>query len=116
MKNEVAGWFSGLTNQQREIAADLRHLVLTKGQGMREDFRWNQPCYYHGNSMVCCLQKSKRHVALGFGKGAELGDPEGLLEGDGSRMRYLKVPVGTRPNGVAVGRLVSRALELDNQD
>ncbi|HEX2142304.1 MAG TPA: DUF1801 domain-containing protein [Candidatus Limnocylindria bacterium] len=44
---------------------------------MTEHFAWLSP--YGG------------HVVLGFYYGAELPDPEGLLEGTGKRMRHLKL-------------------------
>ena len=79
MKPAIDEWFSNLTYEQREIAFQLRDLVLTNGENLRERLKWNQPCFY-GSSMICYIQKAKRHISLGFGKGAELADPEGLLE------------------------------------
>ena len=37
------------------------------------------------------IQASKKHVTLGFNYGAELPDPQGLLEGAGKMFRHFKV-------------------------
>lgn len=37
------------------------------------------------------IQPNKSHVNLGFNYGAELPDPEGLLEGTGSLFRHVKM-------------------------
>ncbi len=39
----------------------------------------------------CHVAVYPRHVNLGFNRGAELPDPEGLLQGSGKRIRHLKI-------------------------
>ena len=53
----------------------------------------------------------KRWVNLGFYQGAELADPEGLLEGTGARMRHVKVKSVEEARRVEVRALVEGALE-----
>ena len=40
---------------------------------------------------VCYIALHKDHVNLGFNQGAELPDPEGLLEGPGKMLRHTKI-------------------------
>lgn len=114
MNPAIDEWFSDLTHEQREIAFQLRELVLTNGENLREELKWNQPCFY-GSSMICYIQKAKRHVSLGFGKGAELADPKGLLEGSGGQMRHVKVPFGTTADRGVLAELVKEAVALDSK-
>ena len=53
----------------------------------------------------------KRWVNLGFYQGAELADPEGLLEGTGAKMRHVKVRSVDEARRAAVRALVREALE-----
>lgn len=53
----------------------------------------------------------KRWVNLGFYQGAELADPEGLLEGTGAKMRHVKVRSVDEAKRSAVRALVRGALE-----
>lgn len=39
----------------------------------------------------CHVAAYPKHVNLGFGRGAELPDPEGLLAGSGKRIRHVRI-------------------------
>lgn len=51
----------------------------------------------------------KAHVNLGFFHGADLYDPAGLLEGNGRRMRHVKVRSGAAVDVDALGALIDAA-------
>lgn len=53
----------------------------------------------------------KRWVNLGFYQGAELADPEGLLEGTGAKMRHVKIRSVEDARRSQVRALVEGALE-----
>ena len=53
----------------------------------------------------------KAHVNVGFFLGAELKDPASLLQGDGKRMRHVKVKPGTPVDAKALGALVQQSYE-----
>lgn len=43
------------------------------------------------SEQFCWISPQARHVVLGFYYGAELPDPEGILEGTGKSMRHARV-------------------------
>jgi hypothetical protein len=49
------------------------------------------------------------HVNVGFYLGTGLEDPAGLLEGNGKRMRHVKVTPGRETDAEALGNLISAA-------
>ena len=49
------------------------------------------------------------HVNVGFFQGAGLKDPAGLLQGEGKRMRHVKLRVGESVDGVALRELIEVA-------
>ena len=49
------------------------------------------------------------HVNVGFFRGAEIADPEGLLEGTGRFMRHVKLRPGTDVDAAALMRLIGTA-------
>jgi hypothetical protein len=49
------------------------------------------------------------HVNVGFYRGAVLDDPAGLLEGNGKRMRHVKLSPGRQVNSAALGDLIDAA-------
>jgi hypothetical protein len=57
------------------------------------------------------LNVFKAHANVGFFLGAELKDPAGLLEGDGKRMRHVKVQPGAPLDSKALGALIQESYE-----
>jgi len=49
------------------------------------------------------------HVNVGFFRGAEIADPEGLLQGTGRFMRHVKLKPGHEVDARALGRLINVA-------
>ncbi|MDQ4003447.1 MAG: DUF1801 domain-containing protein [Actinomycetota bacterium] len=57
----------------------------------------------------CYIAFHKDHVNLGFNQGAELPDPEGLLEGPGKMLRHVKIAKHDDLEDLAVRRLLEAA-------
>jgi hypothetical protein len=114
MNADLERWYADLEKDQRELAVKLRALIIGQAVNLREELKWSQPCFY-GNSMVCYIQKAKGHMALGFGRGTELSDPEGLLQGSGNQMRHVKLPLAAHMDRDALGKLVSSAIQIDSR-
>ncbi len=51
----------------------------------------------------------KAHVNVGFFQGSALPDPAHLMEGDGKRMRHVKLTPGTQIDVVALTQLIHAA-------
>jgi hypothetical protein len=51
----------------------------------------------------------KAHVNVGFFRGAEIADPEGLLQGTGRFMRHVKLKPGSDVDASALKRLIDTA-------
>ncbi len=49
------------------------------------------------------------HVNVGFFRGAELSDPDGLLEGTGKYMRHVKLRPGRPIDDAALRKLIDAA-------
>lgn len=57
----------------------------------------------------CYIGVYKDHVNLGFNYGAELPDPEGLLQGSGKLLRHVKISDPEDLSNSALRRLVQVA-------
>lgn len=73
-----------------EIVVTLRDLVFETESRIEEKIKWKQPVYSL-NGDVCYIAIFKKHIDFGFFKGVKLKDPEGILEGSGSHLRYVKI-------------------------
>ena len=61
--------------------------------------------------MICTLIPSRKGLKLGFYKGADLPDPNGLLKGSGKISRYIEIASEKQINSEAIKQLLEKALE-----
>lgn len=114
------GTFDGLMAQTeaslRPIAKRLRQIVLEVHPDATEVVRLGDRAATYGlgpkkmSEGYCYVLPYTRWVNLGFYVGAELADPEGLLEGTGARLRHVKVRSLEESDAPAVRALVVAAL------
>lgn len=105
----VALWFNGGSPELRSIAQQWFSRMRQCGRDVRE--------LIHDGCPVACVEDAafgyvnsfKSHVNVGFFYGALLDDPVGLLEGNGKRMRHVKLQPGRELNATALGDLIQAA-------
>jgi hypothetical protein len=84
----------------RPVAMVLRQLVLEIQPGAVEVVRLGDRAATYGlgprkmSEGYCYVLPYTRWVNLGFFQGAQLPDPEGLLEGTGAKLRHVKGALG----------------------
>src|SRR5438445_11598928 len=61
------------------------------GDDVRELLHDGHPTACVGDAAFAYVNAFKAHVNVGFFRGAEIADPEGLLEGTGKFMRHVKL-------------------------
>jgi hypothetical protein len=59
-----------------------------------------------GDAAFAYVNAFKAHVNVGFFHGAELADPDALLEGTGKFMRHVKLRPGDEIDAAALQRLI----------
>lgn len=60
--------------------------------------------------MICTIIPSKKGLKLGFYKGADLPDPDNLLEGTAKISRYVEIKSDKRIKSSALKKLIRSAL------
>jgi hypothetical protein len=96
MNSEVEDLLAQYPPQVRDIAFKLRDLVLDSvpDQVERVYPGWKNIGYGTSDKrtdQLCYIAPLKDSVNLGFNRGAELPDPEGLLTGSGKSLRHVKI-------------------------
>jgi hypothetical protein len=86
----------------QELSADLGAIALQWfdemrgcGYDVRELLHDGHPTACVGDAAFGYVNVFRSHVNVGFFRGAELPDPDGLLEGTGRFMRHVKLWPGT---------------------
>jgi hypothetical protein len=108
-ENNANAWLEAVPKSQQNVLQALREAIISVGPEIVEEIKWRRPCYSTGDKLFCYLHSTKKHATLGFQMGRQLNDPDGLLEGDGKDMRYIKFTPGKEPNWSAITNLILEA-------
>jgi hypothetical protein len=101
----------------RELAMKTRELVRsTLPPGTYEGVHPGRNSIIYGTSgkmadWICYIAPFKSRINLGFLRGGELPDPEGLLEGTGKLLRHVKISQVEEIEKPAIKALLVAALE-----
>lgn len=82
------------------------------GDDVRELLHDGHPTACVGDAAFGYVNAFTAHVNVGFFRGAEIPDPEGLLEGTGKHMRHVKL----RPEGHVDDRALMRLIRAAHAD
>jgi hypothetical protein len=108
----VDAYIASLPADQAEIVAALRALVRKAAPKATEAIKWAQPVFDSNGPMIF-IKAHRQHVNFGFWRGAEMQDPEGLLEGEGERMRHVKLTSLKEARRPALAAFVRQAVRLN---
>jgi hypothetical protein len=108
----VDDWAKKLNGWQADALRVIRALVTRHAPGATLVMKWGQPVWEQ-NGPFAWLRPATKHVSFGFWRGAEMNDPEGHLEGDGDRMRHLKVTSADDLNALPIEGFVKQAVALN---
>lgn len=111
---QVDEWIEGLDEPVQEIAKNLRTLVFEAYPEIEEHIKWSKPSYSK-EGLVCYLQTAKNHVNFGFYRGTELEDRNGILEGDGKKMRHVRIRKADKIDEEKLKFLIWDAVDLNRK-
>ena len=79
------------------------------GDDVRELLHDGHPTACVGDAAFAYVNVFKAHVNVGFFRGAEIADPERLLEGTGKFMRHVKLRPQSDVDATALMKLIETA-------
>ncbi len=108
----VDEYVAGFPDWRGNVLERLRELVREAAPDAVEAVKWGQPVW-SSNGPAIHAKAFANQVNLGFWRGADLDDPDGLLTGDGTRMKHLRLRNGDIPPDEAIRSFVRQAIELN---
>lgn len=108
----VDAYIKSLPAEQAALVSALRAVVKRAAPQAIESLKWAQPVY-ESNGPIVWIRAYKGYVNIGFWRGAELTDAEGLLVGAGDRMRHVKVTSAKDIKKGALTRYIKQAVKLN---
>jgi len=91
------------------IARRCFEVMRDCGDDVRELLHDGHPTACVGDAAFAYVNAFKAHVNVGFFRGAEIADPNGLLEGAGRFMRHVKLHPDRDVNAAALMELIETA-------
>ena len=88
---KVEAWFGARPGELGSIARRWFDVMRGCGDDVRELLHDGHPTACVGDAGFGEVNAFTAHVNVGFFRGAEIGDPSGLLEGTGKFMRHVKL-------------------------
>lgn len=101
-----------MTEHSDELGAIARlwfEVMRGCGDDVRELMHDGYPTACVADAAFAYVGAFTAHVNVGFFRGAELPDPNGLLEGTGKRMRHVKLRPGADLDAEALRKLIATA-------
>ncbi len=108
----IPAYIERLEEPQRAIVATLHELIMKAAPAATHAIKWAQPVY-ETNGPFAYIRAFKNHVTFGFWRGTELSDPDGVLEGDGDRMKHMKLRDAKEIRKKVVQAFVKEAVHLN---
>ncbi|MBI2855323.1 MAG: DUF1801 domain-containing protein [Chloroflexi bacterium] len=79
-KEQIEEFIEGQDSALQPLLTAIHRLVQQAAPEAREAIKWGYPCYEQKGN-VCSIMPDRGYVRLQFFRGADLQDPDGLLEG-----------------------------------
>ncbi len=108
VRQRTRGWMA-------EAAVRLTDVVAEVAPEAVGEIRWGQPVWDFNGPMLW-LRAAKNHLSFGFWRGAELNDPKGMLTGEGTKMRHVKVTSADGMDMAAITGLIAQAVEINQKN
>jgi hypothetical protein len=105
----IDAWITQHPSNLGEIAKYWFGVMRSCGDDVREVLHDGHPTACIADAAFAYVNAFKAHVNVGFFRGAEIADPEGLLEGTGKFMRHVKIYPAREIGVAAVSRLICAA-------
>jgi hypothetical protein len=107
----IEAWFSDFTDPLRMMTREWFKRMRGCGADVRELLHDGCSVACVGDAPFGYVNAFKAHANVGFFHGAMLADPAGLLEGQGKRMRHVKLRPGKELDDAALGDLIAAAYD-----
>lgn len=102
-------WMQEHPGELGAIARRWFQVMRDCGDDVRELLHDGHPTACIGDAAFGYVNAFKAHVNVGFFRGAEIPDPQHLLEGTGKFMRHVKLKPGLDVDATALMKLIETA-------
>ena len=107
--SEIDAWMAERPDELGAIAKCWFDVMRDRGDDVRELLHDGHPTACVADAAFAYVNAFTAHVNVGFFRGAELPDPDGLMAGTGKFMRHVKLRPECDVDATAVLKLIDAA-------
>jgi hypothetical protein len=111
----IDGYIETFEDWRGDAIRRIRELVDEAAPDAESAIKWAQPVWLSGGGPFAYVKAFPRSVNIGFWRGAQLDDPDGLLQGEGDRMKHVPIRSVDDVPAEAIGRFVRQAVALNRE-
>jgi hypothetical protein len=108
----VRTWVEALAPPQRALFRAVADRIRKHAPGAVVKIKWGHPVWDQGGPFAL-FKPAANHVALGFWRGTELNDPDGLLQGSGASVRLVRLREAHELDKLPLGSWIRTAIALN---
>jgi hypothetical protein len=114
MQPAIEQYLLNLSEEKRQLATQLRDIILAAEPKLTESIKWNNLTYSYGKVNLVFIYSYPKvdYINLGFLHAVELNDPQKLFEGTGKGMRHIKVKTSKDISSSQIKKWVKEAVQL----
>jgi hypothetical protein len=105
----IEAWMQRHADALGAIARRWFEVMRACGRDVRELLHDGHPTACIGDAAFGYVNAFRAHVNVGFFRGAELADPDSLLQGTGKYMRHVKLRPESGVDAAALEKLIDAA-------
>jgi hypothetical protein len=110
----IEGYIASKPAPLAEVLTQIDAIVRKAAPNATATIKWAQPVY-ELNGPFAYMKATSKHVTFGFWRGTELADPKRLLEGDGERMKHVKIASPADVRTTQFAAWVKEAVRLNSE-
>lgn len=99
-----------LPYEQQAMMHKLREMVIAADPAIVETVKWGNPVYSRGRNLLSIVPETK-HISLQIWDGVALCEKFPLIEGDGQKMRHVRVKYKGRNDLKTIAAIISAVLK-----
>jgi len=88
---KIQEFIEKLEEDKKEIAIDLRTIVLKIAPKAKQDIKWGALVFFKDERPFCGIMPYSKYISVIFDRGSEINDSNNILEGSGKKMKHIKI-------------------------
>jgi len=105
-----------LSEEKFTFLVSIRKIFNEAHAGLVEDIKYDGLVFSLSNTLIGGIYVYEKHLSIEFSHGAELSDPDHILEGKGKKRRHIKIHSMGDIGGKKVDYFVRQVLGKNTND